>query len=100
MNTLAVHSGFEMAKGVNQLLLRPPVELRAPVLRQFFQIIEICPVIPTRPRNLTGPASGLKTAAQVEQYSIIDFDLEWCDVHASVSFVAYRLLQAVADSRP
>ena len=72
----AVDVGEEVRPAVEPLLLRPPVELRLPVLAEVAQVLEVGAVVPRRVRDLVGPAGARQAVAQVVEHGVGHLDAE------------------------
>ena len=76
VNLLAVDLGEEVRPTIEPILLRAPVEGRAPVLAQILQVREIGSVIPRGVRDLIGPARARQAITQVFDVGVGNLDAE------------------------
>ena len=78
----AVDGGLELLEPVETPLLRPPVELVAPVLDELTQVGLVHPELPPDALGLVGHAGARQTLAQVRQHTVGDLDGERLDGRA------------------
>jgi hypothetical protein len=69
MNVQTIHRCLVMVKVIELFLLGSPIEVRAPVVYQGFEVIQIAAIVPARARNLIGKTGMAQTPAQVFQTS-------------------------------
>ena len=85
MKVETVHFRLVMVEAVELFLLNSPIEVRAPVLYERFEVIQSAAVVPLRAWNLIGKMSVLQTSMQVFQNIIWNLDCERSDLHGCSS---------------
>src|SRR4029450_1131355 len=94
MNVQTIHRGLVMVPAVELCLLGAPIEARAPVLDQFFEVIQVPAIIPPRARHLIEKTGMAQTPAQVFQDVVRDVDRERPNLHGGSSNTPMACLSA------
>ena len=100
VDLLAVDLGERVRPPVEAILLRPPVELRAPVLAQLLQVRAVGAVAPTRIGDLVGPAGACESVAQVFEVRFGNVDAERGDRVGAHRAKTTAAVQGAAAGRP
>jgi hypothetical protein len=85
MNVQTIHRCLIMVKAIEVCLLGSPIEVRAPVVDQCFEIIQIAAIVPLRARDLIGKTGMAQTPTQVFQDVVRDMDRERLNLHGGSS---------------
>src|SRR5262249_60227545 len=94
MNVQTIHEGLVMVPAIELCLLGAPIEVRAPVVDQGFEVIQIAAIVPPRARNLIGKTGLAQTPAQVVQDVVRDVDRERPHLHSDSSNTPMACLSA------
>jgi hypothetical protein len=81
MHIQAIHRCLIMVPAIELGLLGAPIEVRAPVVDQVFEILQIAVIVPPRARNRIGKTGLAQTLAQVVQDIVWDVDRERPHLH-------------------